>query len=161
MCSILLVDDNLLDIKLISNSIQQITDLFIEIEVAQTYEQAIQMIEASTHDLIMVDYFLNAGHVGLDVIRHTKRFTEKETPCILLTGMPFDGLESLASQAGAIYYMEKDDLSVTKMRANILFALNSQGVLSLPSFDSNNVTLAKFIDDNRISLMKAFNFKLD
>jgi len=83
MIKVLILDDaqvirELLKLTLKSDGIHS--------DSAQTVDQAIHLSNSNHYDLIIVDYVLEDGHIGLELIEAIKEQSQNQkTPCIILS----------------------------------------------------------------------------
>jgi CheY-like chemotaxis protein len=104
--SILLVDDSLANLKLTRFLLME--DGF-EVRTAENAEQAIQALERSVPDMILMDIQM-PGMDGLALTRHLRRDWDgslRNVPIVALTASAIKGDEQIARAAGCDGYITK------------------------------------------------------
>ena len=118
---ILVVDDDEDDFLIITDYIKGITAYKFQIDWCFKYDDAVNHIFNSTHDLYFVDYMLGEK-TGLELIQEVK-LKNSEEPVILLTGIDSRDLGIQAMRNGAVDYLEKSELNTEKIERCIRFSL--------------------------------------
>ena len=118
---ILIVDDDEDDFLIISDYIKGITDYQFQIDWCFRYDEAVNHIFSSSHDLYFIDYMLGEK-TGLELIQEVK-LKNSEEPVILLTGIDSRDLGIQAMRNGALDYLEKSELNTEKLERCIRFSL--------------------------------------
>ena len=104
--SVLLVDDSLANLKL--TRFLLVEDGF-EVRTAENAEQAIQALERSVPDIILMDIQM-PGMDGLALTRHLRRDWDgslRNVPIVALTASAIKGDEQIARAAGCDGYITK------------------------------------------------------
>ena len=102
--SILLVDDSVPNLKLTRFLLMQ--DGF-EVRTAENAEQALQVLESSLPDMILMDIQM-PGMDGLALTRHLRRDGSlQNVPIVALTASAINGDEEIARAAGCDGYITK------------------------------------------------------
>lgn len=83
---ILMVDDSETDFILTRASLETGRDFRHRLDWAGSFEQGLGAMKENAHDIYIVDYKLDQGKSGLDIVREI-RLTGITTPVILLTGL--------------------------------------------------------------------------
>jgi len=105
MIKVLILDDaqvirELLKLTLKSDGIHS--------DSAQTVEQAIHLSNLNQYDLIIVDYVLEDGHLGLEFIEAIKKHKENQnTPCIILSADNADEKKIMAQKLNVKAWLKK------------------------------------------------------
>src|SRR5882672_3037687 len=90
-------------------------------EVAGSYDSALQAMGAASYDVAFFDYWLGAQD-GLTLLRDI-RTRGIETPVIVLTSRGAEDVAVEAMKAGAADYLSKAHLSVEALERSIRYAL--------------------------------------
>lgn len=104
---ILLVDDELVDRRMIMRGMQRIEPAALFTE-AQTYQQGLQLARNQSFDCILVDYRMPDGN-GIDFINALQQ-SRVFTPVIMLTGQGDERIAVDSMKAGALDYLIKDNV---------------------------------------------------
>lgn len=83
---ILMVDDSETDYILTRASLETGRDFRHALDWAGTFEDGLGAMKRNEHDIYIVDYKLDQGKLGLDIVREI-RLMGITTPVILLTGL--------------------------------------------------------------------------
>ena len=118
---VLLVEDDEDDYILTSDSLIQLKDYSFEIEWVTNPTQALEKLKLNTFDICLLDYQLGAQS-GLDVLRQAER-ANCQTPIIMLTGQVDDSLDADALAAGAVDYLNKEEISTARFTRAVRYAL--------------------------------------
>lgn len=104
-CKILLAEDELALRFLITETL---TDEGYEISEAKDGNQAMQLLENETYDLIILDYMM-PGHTGIEVCEWLRGLESenRDKPVILLTAKTMEKDQIRAKEAGVTHYMKK------------------------------------------------------
>lgn len=123
---VLLVDDDEDDAVLIRDWLAEIETASFVVDWAQTYQDALQAIGSTRHDVYLVDYRLGE-HTGLEVLQRVME-CEGKAPVIMLTGAGNRRVDEEAMQAGAADYLVKSHLNVDLLERSIRYALKHKQV---------------------------------
>jgi PAS domain S-box-containing protein len=129
---ILIVEDDEHDFLITCGYIKKIPGSKFIIDWCPTYEEALEKISQSLHDIYFVDYFLDYK-TGLDLLEQAIKLGY-EDPIILLTGMGNPELDLKAIRMGAIDFLVKSELNTEKLERCIRYSLErSQATQALKS----------------------------
>jgi PAS domain S-box-containing protein len=103
---ILLVEDNPDHSLLIRTRLRRLDDSF-QVQIVETGEDALELLEDKEVDLILSDYEL-PGMNGIEMLNHL-RSKGKMQPCIFLTGQGSEQIAIEALRAGASDYFTKEE----------------------------------------------------
>lgn len=81
-----MIDDSETDFILTRASLEAGGDFRHQIDWAGTYKEGQERMSQNAHDIFIVDYRLDSGKSGLDLVREI-RLKRIATPVILLTGL--------------------------------------------------------------------------
>ena len=98
---ILLVEDDAVDLMAVQRLFKS-RDLGYDLETAESQAQAMQCLEASSYDLILLDHQLGDG-TGLELLKHTG-----DTPVIFIAGKSAEEVVVQAMKMGAYDFLVKD-----------------------------------------------------
>ncbi len=119
---ILLVEDDHTSRIAISRLLKLLGAEERNLRIVSSYHEALHEIRNSTHDLLIVDFFLEAGKSGLDVL-HEVQNAGLQAPVIMLTGNEEEGTDLKVLQAGAADYIAKSELSLRLLERSIMYSL--------------------------------------
>ena len=120
--SVLLVEDDKLDVDLIVNRLMA-CNLNIEVDFASTAEEGLRMAGKRHYDLILCDFHL-PGMNGLSFLKMMEKI-RANMRIILMTGYPSDELEAKVIRHGASTYLSKtvdDPTFVSVIREALSFS---------------------------------------
>ncbi len=116
---ILIIDDNPLDIELVSRMLQRRLDAIVE--SVHTAEEGERRLRVEEFDVVLLDYFL-PGQNGIDFLK-TVAQQDLCAPIILVSAVGDERVEQSALQAGAVDYLSKEEsLSPALVRAVVAAA---------------------------------------
>lgn len=118
---ILLVEDDEDDYILTSDSLSQLDSYQFEIQWVTNSNEAISKLSNEDFDICLLDYHLGAQS-GLEVLRQVVNLGCM-TPIIMLTGQTDDSLDKLAQDAGAVDYLNKEEIGTGRFARTIRYAL--------------------------------------
>ena len=118
---VLLVEDDEDDYILTSDSLNQLEAYSFEIEWATNPTQALERLKLNIFDICLLDYHLGAQS-GLEVL-HQAEQANCQTPIIMLTGQVDDSLDADALAAGAVDYLNKEEISTARFARAVRYAL--------------------------------------
>ncbi|WP_340677394.1 response regulator [Paraglaciecola sp.] len=118
---ILLVEDDEDDYILICESLAQLDSYRFDVEWVTNSKQALDKLLHGDFDICLLDYQLG-GQSGLDVLRQAER-AGCPTPVIMLTGQTDDSLDKFALDAGAVDYLNKEEISTARFARAVRYAL--------------------------------------
>jgi DNA-binding NtrC family response regulator len=128
MARILVIDDDRETCRLMRELLQEPER---EIETAQTPDEALQLLERSSFDLVVSDIHLDAGMNGLDLLRAFKARDERvEVVLISAFGTLETALEAV--RAGAFDYVSKP-VDIVQLREVVARALARRGRTRQPA----------------------------
>jgi diguanylate cyclase (GGDEF)-like protein/PAS domain S-box-containing protein len=124
---VLLVEDDEEDYLITRSLLAQVRQVEFTLDWVATYEAALELIEASQHDIYLVDYRLGR-HDGLELLQTA---VEKgcRTPMILLTGQVDEDIDLAAMKAGAADYLVKGHLDAQLLERSIRYAIEHNRTL--------------------------------
>jgi len=102
---VLIIDDNPLDIELVSRMLQK--RLGATVESVHTAEEGLRRLQVEEFDAVLLDYCL-PGQNGLDFLREIQ-FHQIRTPVLLVTARGDNKIQEVARQSGASDYISKDE----------------------------------------------------
>lgn len=118
---LLLVEDDEDDYVLTSDALNLLDSYSFNIDWVTNPKKALEKLLAADFDICLLDYQLGAQS-GLDVLRQAAVFGCM-TPIIMLTGQTDDSLDKLAQDAGAVDYLNKEEISTPRFARAIRYAL--------------------------------------
>jgi PAS domain S-box-containing protein len=125
---VLLVEDDEDDYMLTRALVSARENANIKLDWVDNYERALEAVEASEHDVYLVDYRL--GHnTGIDLIQEAFRMGCR-APMILLTGQDDLTVDQSALELGAADYLVKGRIDPQLLGRSIRYALRQASVLA-------------------------------
>ena len=121
LARVLLVEDDEDDYILTSDSLNQLDAYRFEIEWVTNTSLALEKLSANDFDICLLDYQLGAQS-GLDLLRQAEQ-ANCQTPIIMLTGQVDDRLDESAMAAGAVDYLNKEEISTARFARAVRYAL--------------------------------------
>ena len=124
---ILLIEDDMVDVKIFQRTIKAEGDSF-ELIIANTLGKAIEILNEQAVDLIIVDPGLpdsSSSETIKQVITHSA-----EKPVIVLTGSNDEELPLRAIELGAHDYLSKDRIDSQSLNRSMRYALEKNMILS-------------------------------
>jgi two-component system, sensor histidine kinase and response regulator len=125
---LLLVEDDEDDYILTSDSLLQLDSYQFDIQWVTNPQQALEKLMSENFDICLLDYQLGAQS-GLDVLRQAA-IMGCMTPIIMLTGQTDDALDKSAQDAGAVDYLNKEEISTARFARAIRYALARNEVIT-------------------------------
>lgn len=102
---VLVIDDNPLDIELISRMLHK--RLEASVESVHTGEEGLRRLQVEEFDVVLLDYCL-PGQNGLEFLKEIQGLNII-TPVLLITARGDENIMEVAIQAGAVDYISKDE----------------------------------------------------
>jgi two-component sensor histidine kinase len=125
---LLLVDDDEDYFILAREILKEIDNTNYVLEWAETYEDAIKMIQMNKYDAYLFDYNLGQRS-GIDLLEDTV-IIDSKTPVIMLTGKGDIDIDTQAMRAGATDYLNKRHLKPELLERSIRYAIQNKGLLN-------------------------------
>jgi len=125
---LLLVEDDEDDYVLTRELLGEAKRTRFELEWIATFDEALDALGKSTHDVCLIDYRLGE-HDGLELLRHA-RATGVAAPLILLTGQGGGDIDLAAMRAGAADYLVKGAIDAALLERSIRYALEQSRTLT-------------------------------
>jgi two-component system, cell cycle sensor histidine kinase and response regulator CckA len=118
---VLLVDDDQDDYVLTRDWFSEMAGARFELDWVDSYDQAINAIANSQHDVYLFDYRLGSRN-GLELLREALD-SGCQAPIILLTGQGDHEVDLEAMKAGAADYLDKSSLGAPLLERSIRYAI--------------------------------------
>jgi diguanylate cyclase (GGDEF)-like protein len=118
---ILLVEDDEDDYVLVQAFLADIDDLPTRLTWAPHSAQALEQLKCEAFDLMLVDYHLDKMN-GLEFVREVQA-RGCPTPIIMLTGQGDRDVDLAAMKAGAVDYLEKDQITLPLLERSLRYAV--------------------------------------
>lgn len=118
---LLLVDDDQDDYIIFNDLINQARGGKVSLEWASSYESGEQLLNTNQYDAVFVDYYLGRKN-GIKLIRKTIE-RNYPAPIILLTGCGSYEVDLEAMNAGATFYLTKDEINPMSLERFIRYAI--------------------------------------
>lgn len=154
---LLLVDDDQDDYIIFKDLINQARGGKVALEWASSYEAGEQMLNANHYDAVFVDYYLGRKN-GIKLIRRTIE-RKYPAPIILLTGCGSYEVDLEAMNAGATFYLTKDEINPMSLERFIRYAIERKRIEDdLAESEAKYRSLAESIHDGLIELDRDWRF---
>lgn len=118
---LLLVEDDEDDYLLTRGLLKELRGNSFELDWADNYDHALEMVADSTYDVLLLDYRLGARN-GVELMRECFA-SGCRTPVILLTGQGDLDVDLDAMRAGAADYLVKDHIDAPMLERSIRYAM--------------------------------------
>lgn len=125
---VLLVEDDEDDYMLTKALVSAKENANIKLDWVDTYDRALDLIEADDYDVYLVDYRLG-GHTGINLIQAAFQMGCR-APMILLTGQDDLTVDQSALELGAADYLVKGRIDAQLLGRSIRYALRQASVLT-------------------------------
>lgn len=124
---LLLIEDNPGDVRLVRETLTDVTDETFNITCAATLREAQQKISEKKFDAILLDLGLPDGN-GIDLVKRVVEATPR-TPILVLTGLVDDRIALNALSVGAQDYIVKGILEGRSIARSIQYAMQRKRLL--------------------------------
>ncbi|MDK2917875.1 MAG: hypothetical protein PWQ37_608 [Candidatus Petromonas sp.] len=124
---ILLVEDNLLYVRIINDMLTEYQNIEFLITHVELLKDALNMIDKKKFDVILLDLILPDSQ-GFDTFRKIKKSSEG-IPIILLTGVSDESIALKAVKEGAQDYLNKSEVSPGILTRAIRYSIERQQLL--------------------------------
>ncbi len=133
-----------------------------EIEEADSFENAIDLVENRKYDAMLVDVRLPRGRTGLDLLLEARN-RGIESPAIVISGQGDEVFAVEAMKAGASDYLVKSRLTVERIRDSLHRALDSAEKANLrKSAETALAKLAAIVESSQDAIVgKAPDGRID
>jgi len=121
---ILLIEDDMNDAFLLKRLLQKAQFITVEIDQAETLQQAIHYLQNQSYDLILLDLFLPETQ-GLDTFSNLSSHSH-DLPIIVLSGLEDQDIALAAVQAGAQDYLAKGQFDTHLLSRSIRYGIERQ-----------------------------------
>jgi len=117
---VMVVDDDTEDLQMISALLEAGTTVPLEIDSANSYEDALGKLHGSQFDVAVVDHRLGS-HTGFDLIK-ASRGQGFVGSFVLVTGFGSSSIDDQALEAGAAGYIPKQELAPQPLARMVRYA---------------------------------------
>lgn len=121
--SILLIENNEENYRIIYDTLQNIPHQSYMLDWVSTYDEAISFMKRDLYDLYLVDYHIGP-QTGLDILRNAQKI-RLSGPVILLSGQGNWQLDQQAIELGAALYLVKDQLVPDQLDRAIRYSIRN------------------------------------
>ena len=125
---VLLIDDDENSFVLTGNLFAEIKHGRYHLDWVDTYEEGLEAIQQSSHDVYLVDYRVGP-HDGMKLLDEAM-VTGCRAPIIMLTSQGEHALDVQAMRAGAADFVPKDKINVTGLERSVRHALDRQNLIN-------------------------------
>ncbi len=122
----LLIDDDEDDYFVIRSTLSSIKNSKIQLNWKKNSQGAVLTLQEQPYDVILIDYHLGAES-GLQVIQSLIQ-TGSAAPMILLSGIGSYEIDLEAMQAGALFYLDKNEISPRVLERTIRYAIERKQI---------------------------------
>jgi PAS domain S-box-containing protein len=123
---ILLVDDDEDDYLIIREMLRATHAARSRLTWAKSFGEGKKLLENELYDAVLMDYDLGDG-TGIELIRQTVA-REYPAPCVLLTGRGTPEVDVEAMEAGAIVYLNKNEINSMLLERTIRYAMERKHI---------------------------------
>ncbi|MBC7512209.1 hybrid sensor histidine kinase/response regulator [Candidatus Saccharibacteria bacterium] len=123
---VLVVEDDEDDWLITKKIFTQIPGSPFKIELAKTYEQAIELIDQNIHDVYLIDYRLGE-HTGTDILEHAHP-ERRSQPFILMTGVSDSDLEWRSLRLAAADYLVKGSFDAMLLSRTLNYSIQRKHI---------------------------------
>jgi DNA-binding NarL/FixJ family response regulator len=123
----LVLDDDPLDVALISRLAPTSNQFAISLTICRTAEEAAVALGKEAYDIVFVDYWLGA-ETSIAFIH--QQFQSSGALSVLLTGLDVPDVRRCAFRAGVAGYLSKDNLSIQALEGVMSAVLSRKHALS-------------------------------
>jgi DNA-binding NtrC family response regulator len=121
---VLLIDDDEAEYVLTKDILSFVRGTELRLDWAGSFESGRAAIAAGAHDVYLVDYCLDQGRSGVDLVRDAVR-AGCEAPIVLLTGQGSREVDVAAMEAGAAAYLVKGAFDPAGLERAIRYAIEN------------------------------------
>lgn len=118
---VLLVDDDEESWLITRRILASVSGTQYQLDWVPTYADGLTALCESPYDVALIDYWLDNGHDGLELVRAVQA-QSCVAPLIMLTGMAQNDADVQAIQAGAEDYLDKNELTAPVLERAIRYA---------------------------------------
>jgi len=148
--TILLIEDNTQDIRLINEMLKEIRSFNYNLVSAATLKEGFEQIQKNNFDIILLDLNL-PDSTGQQTFQKVMDLC-KEIPVVLVTGNEDQELSVKLIMEGAQDYITKQSLNSSSLEKSILYSIERQALLSniktqkaeITRIEKERILLAKF-----------------
>ena len=156
MISILLIEDNTGDIRIIKELLKEAKEFIFDLRIAENFSKGLICVEEASFDIILLDLILPDSS-GIETL---ERMLDKisTSPIIVLTGLDNMNLAITAVKAGAQDYLVKGQIESNSLILSIFHAIDrhkmKQTIESLVyKLQKDEIRLRKIIEENADSIV--------
>lgn len=124
--NVLLVDDNDIELQLMTERLQGIDDLKLAIHVTHNSDEALEVLEQTSIDLCISDYYLEK-ETALDLVDKLKA-SNNIFPTLVVTGSDVKDLAPMLISHGILDIIQKSDLSSILLSKSIRYAVRRKQI---------------------------------
>jgi PAS domain S-box-containing protein len=141
---ILLVEDNSMDVRLISETLKEAHDEKYKLHIAKSLAEGISLLDSNLDiDIILADLSLPDSN-GMDTFHHIRSHSPKK-PIVIMTGYDDQEMAILAVKEGAQDYVFKGDMDGHQIARIIRYAIERSRLFI--ELDEKNQALEAVKDD--------------
>lgn len=118
---VLLVDDDEDDYRIQNRLLTKAATRAYELDWVPTFDDALDAVRRGSYDIALVDYHIGA-RTGIELIEELTR-QHVRVPCILLTGWSDPSIDLAAERAGAMDFLNKNQLDGTQLERSIRYVV--------------------------------------
>ena len=122
--SVLLVEDNPGDARLIQEALSEITSPHVQITHAERLDEASQQLQQRRFDVVLLDLKLPDGS-RTETIGRIRDYAD-DTPIVVLTGLDDEVVALWAAQEGAQDYLVKGRVDSDQLLTSMRYAIEAQ-----------------------------------
>lgn len=149
--SVLLVDDNLDDIKMLEHLLARIPDLRVNLQKASTIAAAEKYLKEGSIQAILLDLSMTDSS-GVSSVKRLMNVSG-DRPIIVLAGFSDSHSIAKALDCGAQDYLSKEQLSPELLHKTLLFAIRYQSYMAHLIKNQENLTRSNNIKDEFLAVV--------
>jgi PAS domain S-box-containing protein len=155
---VLMVDDDEDDYILTRSILGEVEGSHYDLRWISNLDHGFANLDTRDYDIILMDYYFG-GRTGVEILRDAIE-EGCTTPIILLTGLGDREVDFAAMEAGAVDYLEKDNLTPQLLERSIRYAVSAaqarqalleKSVLLRTTLDNTGSGIAAFDSSNRLA----------
>jgi diguanylate cyclase (GGDEF)-like protein len=126
--TLLCIDDDRMQHRVVERLVGAFEHMRFTCAYASTYDEGLEKLSTGAYAVCLLDYRLDRRD-GLDLLREARR-TNADTPVVMVTVADHEGVDIAASEAGAIDFLLKSDLTPHLLERSIRYAIKLGATLA-------------------------------
>jgi diguanylate cyclase (GGDEF)-like protein len=126
--AILCIDDDRVQHRLVQQMVKGFRSARFDCDVAASYAEGLDRLMSGRYTVCLLDYRLDPGD-GLELLREARRGL-CDTPVIMITADDSEEVNIAASEAGAVDFLAKEELTSRVLERAVRYAVKMGGTLT-------------------------------